>query len=254
MTTVPRVALITGASRGIGAAIAREFGRREFHVIVNYRVSADAARKVVAAIESAGGTATPIAADVTDSGQVDAMIETVMKEFGRIDVLVGNANVAQPPVVPLAELSWEVFTGKVMAELAGAFFVTQRALEVMRRQKRGHIVYISSVAADSAVPGWISHATAKSALNAFARSVAGEAGPHGISVNTIAAGAVRTEASAGIVSAAWEERIRGASIVGRMLEPDDIAAVAGTLADSAMRPVSGALISVDGGYGVMSGR
>lgn len=252
MSTSRPVALITGASRGIGAAIARELGRRGYHVIVNYRVSAEAARKVAGDIEAAGGTATPMAADVTDPEQVRELTEAVTAEFGRIDVLVCNANTAQPPVVPLAELSWQDFMGKISDELAGSFFITQRALEMMRPRGSGRIIYISSIAAESAGAGWVSHSTAKAALNTFGRHVAAEAGRHGIAVNTIMPGAVRTEASAGIIGAEWEESIRGASVLGRMLEPADVASVVGTLADPAMTSVSGTLIRVDSGTSVIS--
>jgi 3-oxoacyl-[acyl-carrier protein] reductase len=96
MTTPRPAALITGASRGIGAATARELGRRGYHVIVNYRVSAEAAGQVASDVEAAGGTATPIAADVTDPAQVQALTEKVTAEFGGIDLLVCNANAAQP--------------------------------------------------------------------------------------------------------------------------------------------------------------
>lgn len=253
MNTPRPVALITGASRGIGAATARELGRRGYHVIVNYRVSAEAAGKVAGDVEAAGGTATPIAADVTDPAQVQALTETVTTEFGGIDVLVCNANAAQPPVAPLAGLSWQEFIGKVSGELAGAFFITQRVLEAMQPRGSGRIIYISSVAAETTRTGWISHSTAKAALNTFSRHVAAEAGRYGITVNTIAPGAVRTEASAGIVTAELEERIQGTSVLGRMLEPEDVASVVGTLADTTMGAVTGTLIRVDAGSGILSG-
>jgi 3-oxoacyl-[acyl-carrier protein] reductase len=247
------VALVTGAGRGIGSAIARELGRLGYHVIVNYRSDASAARATASAIESGGGTATVVAADVCDPAQVQGLVDETAAGLGRIDVLVCNANTARPPFAPLESLAWQDFIGKVSGELAGAFFVTQRVLEVMRRQGHGRIIYISSTAADYAGEGRISHSTAKSALNTFSRHVAAEAGPHGISVNTIAPGAVRTEALAGVLTAEREARLRGASVLGRMLEPDDIAAMAGLLAGPAGRALTGAVIRVDAGYGVLAG-
>jgi 3-oxoacyl-[acyl-carrier protein] reductase len=173
--------------------------------------------------------------------------------LGRIDVLVCSANTVQPPFAPLESLAWQDFIGKVTGELVGAFFVTQRVLAVMRRQGRGQVIYVSSTAGDYVGEGRISHSTAKSALNTFSRHVAAEAGPHGITVNVIAPGAVRTQALAGVLTPEREARLRGASVLDRMLEPDDIAAVAGVLADPAARALTGAVLRVDGGYGVLAG-
>jgi 3-oxoacyl-[acyl-carrier protein] reductase len=237
----------------MAAAIARELARRGHHVIVNYRVNADAARATARAIQSGGGTAVVMAADVCDPVQVQALTDGVTAEYGRIDVLVCNANTVPPPFAPLETLAWPDFIGKVTGELAGAFFVTQRVLEVMRQQGHGQVIYISSTSADYAGGGRISHSTAKSALNTFSRHVAAEAAPYGITVNTIAPGAVRTEALAGLLTAEREDRLRRASVLGRMLEPHDVAAVAGMLADSAMRALTGTVIRVDGGYDVMAG-
>lgn len=254
MTTARPVALITGSSRGIGAATARELGRRGYHVIVNYRVSAEAARKVAGDIEDAGGTATPIAADVTDPAQVQALTGEVISRFGGIDVLVCNANTAQPPVAPLAEMSWQAFMGKISGELAGVFFITQRVLEVMKPRGSGRIVYISSVAAESVGAGWVAHSTAEAALNTFSRYVAADAGACGIAVNTIMPGLVRTAASAAVFGSGsqWAEDIEGASVLGRVLEPEDVASVIGALADPALGAVAGTLIRLDSGHRVIT--
>jgi 3-oxoacyl-[acyl-carrier protein] reductase len=254
MMASPRpVALITGASRGIGSATARELGRRGYHVIVNYRVNADAARATVAAIESGGGTAAARAADICDLAQARALTDAVTAECGRIDVLVCNANTGQPSFAPLQSLAWDDFIGTVTGELAGAFFITQSVLEVMRLQGHGQIIYISSTAADFAGPGRLSQSTAKSALNTFSRNVAAEAGRHGITVNTVAPGAVRTEASAGMLTAEREDHLRRKSVLGRMVEPHDVAVAVAMLAGDTTRAVTGAVIRVDAGYGVLAG-
>jgi len=254
MTGSPRpVALVTGASRGIGAATARELGRRGYHVIVNYRVNAGAAQATVSAVESGGGTAAARAADVCDLAQARALTSAVMAEWGRIDVLVCNANTGRPSFAALESLTWDDFIGTVTGELAGAFFITQCVLDVMRPQGHGQIIYISSTAADFAGPGRLSQSTAKSALNTFSRHVAAEAGPYGITVNTVAPGAVRTEASAGMLTAEREDQLRRTSVLGRMVEPDDVAAAVGMLAGDTVRAVTGAVIRVDAGYGVLAG-
>jgi 3-oxoacyl-[acyl-carrier protein] reductase len=253
MSSPRPVALVTGASRGIGSATARELGRRGYHVIVNYRASAEAAQATVAAIAAGGGTATAMAADVCDQAQVQALADAVAADCGRIDLLVCNANTRQPSFAPLESLAWDEFIGKVTAELAGVFFITKRVLEVMRRQGHGQIIYISSTAADYAGPGRLCQSTAKTALSTFGRHVAAEAGPHGITVNTIAPGAVRTEALAGVLTPEREGHLAGKSVLGRMVEPSDVAAVAGMLASDTMRAVTGAVIRVDAGYGVLEG-
>jgi 3-oxoacyl-[acyl-carrier protein] reductase len=238
-----QTALITGAGRGIGAATALELGKRGYHVIVNYRTDAAAASAVAAQIEQAGGTARPIQADVCDPAQAAALVAACE----RIDALVCNANV-QPPFAPLAAMTWEAFSGKVTGELAAVFHVTQRALDVMRKQRAGRIVYVSSLSADLVRPGTIAHATAKAALNTFAQHVAAEAGGCGIAVNTVAPGAVRTESAAHMRTPETEAALAQRSFLGRMLDPEDVAAVIGTLLDGGFGAVTGTHLPVDGGY------
>ncbi|MBB5782415.1 SDR family oxidoreductase [Nonomuraea jabiensis] len=243
-----RIALVTGAGRGIGAATAQELGRRGFHVIVNYRADTSAATSVVDQIQAAGGTAQALRADVRDPGQVAELVEACP----RVDALVCNANIA-PPFGPLARMQWEDFEGKVTGELAGVFHLTQRALDRMREQGNGRIVYVSSLSAESVRQGAIAHATAKAALNTFALHVAAEAGAWGISVNIVAPGAVRTEASAMMRTPEIEAALGRRSILGRMLEPRDVAAVIGSVLDGGFDAVTGACIPVDAGYRVLSG-
>src|SRR5262245_43456536 len=156
------IALISGASRGVGAATAGELARRGYHVIVNYHRSADAAARVVDDIRAGGGSAQAAQADVCDAEQVAALVDGVHAEHGRIDVLVCNANTAQPTFQPLAALPWEAFASKIIGELSGVYFLTQRVLAIMTEQRSGRIIYISSTAADK-VGRVIAHSTAKAA-------------------------------------------------------------------------------------------
>lgn len=250
---MPQVALVTGASRGIGAAIARDLGRRGYHVVVNYRSSADAARCVVDDIEAAGGSAQSIAADVCDPDQVAAMVDAVLSAHGTVDALVCNANTVNPVFEPLESLTWNTFIDKVSGELAGAFFITQRVLPIMRSNRRGRIVYVSSTVADTAGPGRVGHGTAKSALNTFSRNVAAEVGRYGVVVNTVAPGAVRTESSAAVLADRYEEHIKRNSVLDRVLEPEDVAKVIGLVLDEGFGGVTGSLIRVDGGLSVLGG-
>ena len=241
-----QVAVITGASRGIGAATARELGARGHHVVVNYRGDTAAAEAVVKDVEEAGGTAHAAQADVCDPDQAAHLVS----ECARIDVLVCNANI-QPPLASLGDMSWDAFSGKVMGELAAVFHVSKRALEVMREQGTGRIVYISSVSADRVRNGTIAHATAKAALNVFARHVAAEAVEHGISVNIVAPGVVRTDATRDVVTPELAAALGERSVLGRVLVPEDVAKLIGSITDGAFQAVSGAHILVDGGDEVL---
>jgi 3-oxoacyl-[acyl-carrier protein] reductase len=237
-----QVALITGASRGIGAATARELGSRGLHVVVNYRGDEAAAEAVVKDVEAAGGTAQAVQADVCDPEQAARLVAACP----RIDVLVCNANI-QPPFAPLGDMSWEAFSGKVMGELAAVFHVSKRALEVMREQGTGRIVYVSSISADRVRKGTIAHATAKAALNVFARHVAAEARRQGIAVNVVAPGVVRTDATSDVLTPELAAALSERSVLDRVLEPEDVAKVIASVTEEAFQAVTGAHILVDGG-------
>jgi 3-oxoacyl-[acyl-carrier protein] reductase len=245
------VALVSGASRGIGAAIARSLAQRGHHVIVNYHRNADAAKQVVADIEAAGGTAAAEQADVCDDAQVAALVDRVRAEHGRVDVLVCNANTVQPPFEPLASLPWDAFVGKVVGELAGSYHLTQRVLPIMRKRRAGRIVYISSTVAD--MVGIIAaHSTAKAALNTFSRHVAADAGQYGVTVNTLALGAVNTDATAGVFDDDRRASFAQRSVHGRVLEPEDVAAAVSLLTDGGFGSITGQVIRLDAGFDVLN--
>ncbi|HEX6355894.1 SDR family oxidoreductase [Actinophytocola sp.] len=241
------VALITGGGRGLGAATARELAARGHHVVVNYRQDAARAKEVAAEVGSA------VQADVTDAGDVDRMVDRVLAEHGRIDVLVVNANTVQPRFTSLAELTWDEFNTKVTGELAGAFHVTKRVVEVMRANGKGRIVFVGSTAADYVGGGRMAHGIAKNALAAFARHVAAETARDGITVLTVVVGAVRTEASAHVITGAAEEKLAANSVLGRVLEPADVAAAIAAAASDDLRTATGSAIRVDAGWSVLVG-
>jgi 3-oxoacyl-[acyl-carrier protein] reductase len=164
-------------------------GRLGYDVIVNYLRDAESAELVAEEI----GAAQALRADVTDEAQVSALVDRVVAEHGRIDMLVGNANTAAPPFGPLEHVPWEAFAAKVNGELAGVYHLTRRVLPIMRRQRSGRIVYVSATAAELIIG---SAAHAKAAVNAFAQQVAGEAIWDGITVNAVAPGRVGTDATA----------------------------------------------------------
>jgi 3-oxoacyl-[acyl-carrier protein] reductase len=237
--------LVTGAGRGIGAATARDLGRRGFHVIVNYRSNAAAAAGVVRDIERLGGTGRAIAADVTDAWAATDLVA----QCNQLDVLVCNANIA-PRFASIADLTWDDFHAKVDGELAAAFHVTKAALRVLGRGSA--VVYVSSMIAELTRPGAAAHATAKAALDTFARYVAAEAGPAGIAVNVVAPGAVRTDASAATLTPEAVAERAGSSVLGRMLEPTDIGTLVGALAAGDLPGLAGVRLPIDAGFGVLA--
>jgi 3-oxoacyl-[acyl-carrier protein] reductase len=247
------VALISGAGRGIGAGTAQVLGRRGYRVIVNYRRDAEAAASVVKRIEAEGGTAQARQADVLDEAQVARLVDEVAADHGRIDVLVCNANTAHPTFEPLSALPWESFQNKLVSEVAGAFFLTQRVVAVMREQRAGRIVYVSSTAADTSA-GSIAHATAKAALNTFARHVAADAARFGIAVTTVAPGFVLTEASARAMTPGLRAHLEERSLLRRLLEPEDVGRVIAQVVDGSFAATTGGLVTVDGGMDVLTQR
>ncbi|SDX96920.1 3-oxoacyl-[acyl-carrier protein] reductase [Amycolatopsis xylanica] len=242
-----KLAIVSGAGRGIGAATARELGHRGYHVLVNYHRDAAAAALVVKDITAAGGSAEALQADVRDPAQV---AELVSRAGGRVDVLVCNANTANPPFAPLAALPWEDFAAKVDGELSGVYFLTQQVLELMRPRGAGRIVYVSSTAADK-VGSVIAHSTAKAALNTFSRHVAADAARSGITVNTVAPGPVHTDATAAVLPGAATDYLRERSVAGRLLEPSDIGRAIALLADDGFGAATGQVIRLDGGLDVL---
>ncbi|MDT8915212.1 SDR family oxidoreductase [Amycolatopsis sp. PS_44_ISF1] len=246
MSTHP-VAVVTGAGRGIGAAAAVALGRRGYRIVVNYFSRAEDARQVVEAVRAAGGDGVAVAGDVRDPEQAARLVDTALTEFGQLDALVCNA---ATPVrfTPFGELAWNELATKVTDELAAAFHVTAAALEVMTAQGHGRLVFVSSdMATHSAVPSGIAHGTAKAALDAFARYLAVEYGPSGITANVVAPGYVRTDSSAANAPAGRIEAIRAHTPMRRVAVPDDVGRVIAAFADDTESFVTGTVVPVTGG-------
>ncbi|MFE7314476.1 SDR family NAD(P)-dependent oxidoreductase [Streptomyces sp. NPDC057555] len=242
----PRTAIVTGSSRGIGAAIARELAARGHRIVVNHRNSPTEADALAKEIAAAGGTAVVHAADVCDPEQAGGLVARAVEEFGGVDALVCNANVGlgQGSVV---DMDWNVFAGKVNDELAAAFHVTQAAFAEMAGRGRGRIVYLSSDAyRGPAAPAMAAHSVAKSALNAYARFVAREGAPKGIGVNVLSPGLVRTDAVAAIPQEMFDQMV-GRIPVGRAGEPEDVARAVGYLLSDDADYLVGQLLSLNGG-------
>lgn len=246
-----RVVLVTGASRGIGAAIARGFAAEGAGVAVNYLSNAAAADEVVAACKAAGGDAMAAPADVTDAEAIRAMVDHVAAEFGRIDVLVNNAfrpYAFDPDARKLFwDTEWADYESQIDGALFSAYHLCKAVLPAMKRRGGGSIVNMASdLVARPTIP-YHEYTTAKSALVGFTRNLAAELGPLGIRVNCVAPGLVYpTEASRGTKEEV-KEMLTAQTPLRRIAGPDDIAGPVLFLASDWSRFMTGQTLYVDGG-------
>ncbi|MYW68498.1 SDR family oxidoreductase [Streptomyces sp. SID8379] len=238
-----RVALVTGASRGIGRAIAERLGADGAAVVVNYRSDADAAAKVVTAIERSGGQAVAAQADAGEQDELRGLFDVAEREYGGIDTVVCNVGVAR--FAPIAETSDEDFDTIFRTNTRGTFLALREAARRVR--EGGRIVVVSSGTAVTARPGSGVYGASKAAGDALVRTLAQELGPRRITVNSVLPGATDTEAfAAGLPEQARAELVARAPL-GRIGRPDDIADVVGFLASDASRWITGQTIHAGGG-------
>jgi NAD(P)-dependent dehydrogenase (short-subunit alcohol dehydrogenase family) len=241
-----RVAVITGASRGIGAATALVLAQRGFRVVVNYRSSADEADEAVRAAKAAGGEAVAIRADVTDVGAVAAMVEETEERWGGVDVLVHNAMIPFK-VTSFADLSWEQLGGKLDGELRAAFFVTKAVVPGMISRNYGRLVYLSTGLSRRPREGMIALGTAKAALDQFVRYVALEVAPHGITANLVAPATVDETKVTGQLSGDEVHRLGATNPMGRLVRPDEVARTIAFLASDDSGFTTGHYLTINGG-------
>jgi len=240
-----RTVLVTGASRGIGAATAKCLAEQGANIAVNYFLSAEAAQKVVEDIIALGGNAIAVKADVRIEAEVNEMVKEVEQTLGPIDTLVSNASIGFP-VMPFTEFKWSDFEAKLSGELKSTFFCAKAVVPGMIERKSGCIIAISSTLSRHSSPGFIAHCTAKSGLDAFVRSLATELGQFGIRANVVAPGLTLTDATA------WIEDEQKAAMAGmtplqRVASPEDIAGAVLSLASEQMGFVTGCYVPVSGG-------
>ncbi|MFJ7949453.1 SDR family NAD(P)-dependent oxidoreductase [Streptomyces sp. NPDC096354] len=241
-----RVALVTGASSGIGAATARLLAARGMHVVVNYLRSSKSAEEVVAGIEAAGGQAMAVRADVREPAAVESMVEQVRAAWGGVDVLVHNALIPYA-VTSFQDMTWEELGGKLDAEMHAAFAVTKAVLPAMTEQGWGRLIYLGTGLSRRPREGMIALGTAKAALEQFARYLAQELGPQGITVNVVAPGPVESRMTDDVFDDAHKQRQVAATPLGRLASPADVAQAVAFYADEDNTFMTGTTAAVNGG-------
>ena len=241
-----KVAVITGASKGIGAGIAKELGAAGASVVVNYATSKEGADRVVKEITEKGGKAIAVKADVSKAADVKRLFDETQKAFGRLDVLVNNAGVYE--FFPLEAVTEQEFHRLFNTNVLGLILATREAVKYFG-DKGGSVINVGSVASTVAPPNSVVYSATKSAVDAVTRVLAKELGPKKIRVNSINPGMVETEGThtGGIIGSDFEKQTVAQTPLGRFGQPGDIAPVAVFLASQASGWLTGEVLTASGG-------
>ena len=239
-----KVALVTGGSRGIGRAIALRLAREGIKVAINYKANEAAAQWVVDAVAEMGGEAMSVAADVSQSAEVEAMVKKVADSWDGIDILVNNAGVIHDGL--LMRMTEEVWDEVININLKGTFNCTKAVLRFMVRKRWGRIINVVSVVGMEGNPGQSNYAASKAGVIAFSRSIAKEVASRNITVNSVAPGYIATEIVADL-SPEFKELIFSRIPQNRFGTVDDVANMVGYLASEEANYITGEVIRIDGG-------
>lgn len=238
-----KVAIVTGASRGIGRSVALALAAEGAHVVVNYARSSTAADEVVAQIMGDGGSAIALQADVSDADQVEALIKATMAKWSRVDVLVNNAGITRDTLLlRMKPADWQAV---IDLNLTGVFLCTRAVSKIMLKQRAGRIVNIASVAGLMGNPGQANYSAAKAGVIGFTKTIAKELATRGITVNAVAPGFIKTDMTEDLSNT---EEILKFIPLGRYGQPEEVAGLIRFLvADPAAGYITGQVLTIDGG-------
>lgn len=239
-----KIALVTGASRGIGRAIALTLAKEGAKVAVNYAGNVEAANEVKKSIEDAGGEAIVIGADVSKSEAAEKMVEEVVQKFGGIDILVNNAGITRDGL--LARMKDEDFDAVINTNLKGVFYATRAVTKIMMKARKGRVINMASVVGITGNAGQANYSAAKAGVIGFTKTVAKELAGRGITANAIAPGFIETDMTAVVPEKAKEAMLQNIP-VKRAGKPEDVANAVLFLASDMAGYITGQVLNVDGG-------
>lgn len=239
-----RIALVTGASRGIGRAIAMRLAMDGAHVAVNYSSNASAAEEVVAAVKTAGGRAFAVRANVGETDEVDAMFGTINEEIGPVEILVNNAGITRDDL--LLRMGVDAWDEVLRTNLRSVYLCSKAALRPMVKARWGRIISISSVSGIAGNPGQTNYSASKAGMIGFTKSLAKEVASRSITANVVAPGFIETDLT-GELSESVKDAVLPAIAMGRFGTTDEIASLVSYLASDEASYITGQTIAVDGG-------